>query len=47
MRYATRGEVHNMMGSGTIANEIQTERNRKRPRDGYVPETPTSTLLRV
>uniref|UniRef100_M1DBC4 Uncharacterized protein n=1 Tax=Solanum tuberosum TaxID=4113 RepID=M1DBC4_SOLTU len=36
-----------MIGSAIAANEIQTERNRKRRRDGHVPEEPTSTPLLI
>jgi len=37
-RYATRGEMQKMMGNAKAANEIQTERTRKRRREGHLPE---------
>ncbi|KAH0729591.1 hypothetical protein KY289_000779 [Solanum tuberosum] len=46
-RYATRGEMQNIMGRAIAANEIQTKRNRNRRRDGIMPEEPTSTPLHV
>ncbi|KAG5606648.1 hypothetical protein H5410_028140 [Solanum commersonii] len=36
-----------MMSSAIEANEIQIERNKKRRRDGHMPEGPTSTPLPV
>ncbi|KAH0758223.1 hypothetical protein KY290_021716 [Solanum tuberosum] len=46
-RYTTRGEMQKLMGSAIVANEIQMEKNKKRRRDSYVPEEPTSTPLPI
>ncbi|KAH0757588.1 hypothetical protein KY290_021081 [Solanum tuberosum] len=46
-RYGTRSEMHKVMGSDIAANVIQTERARKRRREGHLPEEPTSTPLHV
>ncbi|KAG5581746.1 hypothetical protein H5410_052373 [Solanum commersonii] len=43
----TRSEMLKVMGSAIAANEIQTERVRKRRQEGHLPEEPTSTLLHV
>ncbi|KAH0633238.1 hypothetical protein KY284_036024 [Solanum tuberosum] len=37
-RYVTRGEVQKVIESVIAGNEIQTERNIKRRRDGHVPK---------
>ncbi|KAH0639388.1 hypothetical protein KY285_035974 [Solanum tuberosum] len=46
-RYVTRGEVQKVIESVIAGNEIQTERNIKRRRDGHVPKGPASTPLPV
>ncbi|KAH0633579.1 hypothetical protein KY284_036365 [Solanum tuberosum] len=46
-RYGTRSAMQKVMGSAIAANVIQTERARKRRREGHLPKEPTSIPLSV
>ncbi|KAG5584714.1 hypothetical protein H5410_045148 [Solanum commersonii] len=47
-RYMTRNESHKLIVDALAANKVQTERNRRRRRNGHMPdEEPTSTPLHI
>ncbi|KAG5620765.1 hypothetical protein H5410_005983 [Solanum commersonii] len=46
-KYVTRSETKKVMGSAIAASKDQTERTRKRRREGLEPEQPASTPLSI